>query len=70
MVVPERKQHVHRGAAIDLAFDRDRAAMQAHQFVDQRQPDPGALERAAALTLDAVEALEDARDLLPRNADA
>ena len=53
-----------------MAFDGNRAAMQTNQFVDQRQTDAGALQRAAALAFDAMETLEDARNLLLRNADA
>ena len=44
--------------------------MQLDQLLHQRQADAGALVRAAARALDAVEALEQARQLVRRDADA
>ena len=46
------------------------AAVQPHQLLHQREADAAALEAAALRALDAVEALEQARQLLLRNADA
>ena len=59
-----------RRCRAELAVDRRRAAVQLDQLLHQRQPDAGALVRAAARALDAVEALEHARQLVGRDADA
>ena len=48
----------------------NRSAVELDQFLHQRQPDAGALVRAAAALFDAVEALEHARQFLGRNAHA
>ena len=44
--------------------------MELDQLLHQRQPDAGPLLRAPARVLDPVEPLEDAVDLLGRNADS
>ena len=50
--------------------DRDAAAMKTRQFLHEREPDARAFVRAGARVLDAVEALEDARQVGVGNADA
>ena len=55
---------VEGAASAEHALRSTVAAMQAHQFLHQRQADAGAFLGAAALALDAVEALEQARQLL------
>ena len=61
---------VKRAALAELALDRDRAAVQPDQLLHQRQADAGALVGAAARALDAVEALEQLRQLVGRDAGA
>ena len=51
------------------AFDGDRATVQTHQFLHQRQADAGPFLGARPNALYLVEALEDARLLLRRNTD-
>ena len=53
-----------------LALDAQLAAVQLDQLLHQRQADARSLVAAPALPLDAVEPLEDARQLVLRNADA
>ena len=67
---PGRDGHGEAGAPIDLAGDRDGAAMHADQFAHEREADARPLVRAAAAALDAQEALEDARQGLGGDADA
>ena len=50
--------HAENRAAAFLALDRDLAAMNTHKFLNERQADPRAFERAAASPLYSVEALE------------
>jgi hypothetical protein len=50
-----------RAALAQGAFDGDRATMQLHQFLDQRQPDAASLEGAALRAFDPVKPLEQAR---------
>src|SRR3984957_9266974 len=52
------------------ACDIDRSAMQVHQFLHEREPDAGAFEGPALLSLDPMEALEKARQFMFGNADA
>ena len=52
------------------ALDGDRATMQAHQLLHQRQADAGPLLRARPDALHLVEAFEDARLLVRGNTDA
>ena len=59
-----------RAALARALSTADRAAVQLDQLLHQRQADAGALVGAAARALDAVEALEDVRQLLGGNAGA
>ena len=52
-----------------LAFDPNLATVQAHQFLHECETDSRALVSAAALTFDAMEAFEHARQLRFGNAD-
>ena len=62
--------HRERRAAAFLALDRHAAAMQTRQFLDQGQSDARAFVRPGPCVLHAVEALEHARKVGLRNADA
>ena len=44
--------------------------MKPHEFMDEREPDAGAFVGAPDLTLDAMKAVEEARDLMRRDAGA
>ncbi len=66
----ERNLDAELGALAHHAAHPDRAAMQPHQLLDQRQPDAGAFEAAALHALDAVEALEHFRQFRFGNAAA
>jgi len=58
------------GRAISrLALDPNLAAVQAHQFLHERETDSGALVSAAVLTFDTMESFEHARQLSFGNAD-
>jgi hypothetical protein len=67
---PERQPHGERRPHIQPAFDIDRSTVQPDQFVHQCQPDAGAFQSPAALAFDAVEAVEDVRQLRLGDADA
>ena len=67
---PGRHRHRERGSSVDRALDLDRAAMHRHEFANQGEPDAGAFVRAAARSLDPVEAFEDPRQRVRRDADA
>src|ERR1700681_1557666 len=57
------------GRAISrLALDPNLAAVQAHQFLHERETDSGALVSAAVLTFDTMESFEHARQLRFREA--
>src|SRR5207302_11210153 len=64
----QRYRDRENGAAIEHAFDAHAAAMDLDQLVDEGEADAAALLGAAALTLDAVEALEEPRHLVRGNA--
>ena len=61
--MPERQRDRERRAPPDLALDRDRPAVQPHQLLHQRQPDARCPRASGPAALDAVEALEQARQL-------
>ena len=61
---PERDRHRHRGAHTGLAGRADLAVVQPDELAHQRQADAAALAGARAGALDAVEALEQARQLV------
>jgi hypothetical protein len=65
----ERHRDNKFGAAAKRAVDRDRAAMQLHEFLHQRESDAGAFVRTAFLAFDAMEALEQQGQFVRRNAD-
>ena len=65
----ERDPYPERGPLSDLARDLDRAAVQLHELLHERQADAGALVRAPVRRFDAVKALEQARQLLLGDAD-
>ena len=65
---PERHPHDEFRPVLRLAGDPDGAAVQPDELLDQRQPDAGPLEGAAALTLDAMKPFEDPIELVRRNA--
>ncbi len=66
----QRQADGEGGPVVRRAGSRDLAAMQLDQLLDQRQADAAALEAAALGALHAVEPLEQARDLVRRDADA
>src|SRR5262245_30615672 len=68
--VASRGRDAERGAAIDLAAHRDRAAMQLDQIRHQGETDARALVRAGARAFDAVETLEHPRLLVLGDTDA
>ena len=70
MHVTERQGDADRRAGARLALHADGAAVQADQFMHQRQADAGAFHGASALALDPMEAIEDTRQFLRGNADA
>ena len=57
----ERDADGESGACSDFAPDLNSSTVEADQFVDQGEPDAGAFVGASSRTLDAVEALKDAR---------
>ena len=57
-------------SAPELAVDADRAAMKLDQFLNQRQADAAAFDRASSSALDAAEALEQVRQFVGGNAGA
>ena len=57
-------------AAPFLAFDRDLAVMQRHEFAHQGQPDTRPFKAAAARPFHTMEAIEQLVDLEGRNANA
>ena len=59
-----------RAADAERAVDGDAAVMGLHDVLDDGQPQAGAAQLAAASAIDAVEALEDARQVLGRDAAA
>src|SRR5579871_5922142 len=51
-----------------LAVDVERAAMVAHNMLDDGEAQPGSAELAGARRVDTVEALGEARNIVARNA--
>src|SRR5262249_21645133 len=66
----QRDGHSELTASVDLALDAHLSAVQLHQFLHEREADAGAFVTAAMRALDAVETLEQARQLGFRNARA
>ena len=66
----QRNADAEGGSLAELALRVDGPAVQLHQLLHQGQADTGALEAAAARTLHAMEALEEPRQLVRRNAGA
>src|SRR5215813_6740280 len=66
----EREMECKGTAASRLAVNLHEAAVRAHDVVDDRQPETGALRTGAGVGLDAVELLEDPALLPRRDADA
>ena len=66
----ERDPDAKLRAAAELAVGVDRAAVQAHELLHEREPDPRALVRAALDAFDAIKTFEQARQLMLRHADA
>src|SRR5690349_16004602 len=64
-----RKCEIERGPLSDRAFHARRAVVRGHQVLDNREAQPGAAELARARLVHPVEALEQARQILLRNAD-
>src|SRR5262249_55006852 len=56
-------------ALSEATVDLDRSAVELHQIADQREPDPGSLVGATLGPADAMESLEDVRQLILRDAD-
>src|SRR5262245_54256899 len=56
-------------ALAERALHRDLTIHRLHEVLHDREPEPGAAERTRARAVDAVEALEDARCVLVRDAD-
>ena len=67
---PRANRHREGRAAAFLAGDRHAAAMKAREFLHEGQSDARAFVRAGASMLDAVEALEHARQVGFGNTDA
>src|SRR3954468_1929054 len=66
----QREMKRERTAAARLALDADESAMAAHDMVDDRQPETGALRTRAGIGLDAIELPEDLALEPRRDADA
>ena len=64
------EKHADGGAAAELAFGADRAAVQQHDVLHDREAEPGAAEFTTARLVRAVESLENARHVGLANADA
>ena len=64
----QRKADGERRTFSETAVDCNRATVQPHQFIDQRQADTGTLVGASRRAFHAVEAFEDAWQLRFRNA--
>src|SRR5262245_6622673 len=62
--------HDESAALANLALDADFAAVGQHQMLDDGEAQAGAAEVARAGVVDAIEALEQARVVLARNAGA
>ena len=69
MISTEWYRHDEGRTMSRLAFDPNLAAVQAHQFLHECETDSRALVSAAALTFDAMESFEHARQLRFGNAD-
>ena len=70
VLVAEGQLHGEGGAVVELARDFDAAAVQLHELLHQCQADAGAFVAAATAVLQAVEALEHARERILGNAHA
>src|SRR5215470_1018753 len=68
VTVAPRNGYLKRAALAVLALDRYGAAVQLDQLLDQREADAGALVRAAMGTRNAMETLEQLRQLVRRDA--
>ena len=68
--VPNGRVTLKRAALSERAAHLKRPAVQLQQFLRERQPDARAFMRASARAFHAVEAFEDARQLLLGDADA
>ena len=68
--VTQRQRDAHRGPGTQSALHRDSATVQTDQFVHQREADAGALHGARCLPLDAMKAIEDARQFILRDSHA
>src|SRR6266403_1552326 len=69
MISTEWYRHDEGRTMSHLAFDPNLATVQAHQFLHERETDSRTLVSAAALTFDAMESFEHARQLRFGNAD-
>ena len=65
-----RNRDCHRRAPVHRALRRDVAAQQARELVHQREPDAGPFLRARPRAGDAVESVEDVRQLVRGDPDA
>src|SRR5205807_3823953 len=65
-----RQNNAEARALARRTRDADLAAMHRHELAHQRQADAAPLDAAAARTLDAMEALEQQRELVLVDADA
>src|SRR5262245_40526383 len=70
MCVAEGYAHRKGRAAVDLALDRDAAAVQFDEFPHQGKADAAALVRSASLPFDSVETLKQQWQFRRRNANA
>src|ERR1700739_3344613 len=68
MRLVQRDRYRERAASAHLAFNADGSAVQPYELAHQCKPDARALLGTAARAIDAVKALEDARQFLGRNA--
>src|SRR5690348_13452899 len=68
MPIPERDSYADRRAGAHRAVHADRSAMELDEFLDQREADAGAFVRPALCSVDAMEALEDMREFVCRDA--
>src|SRR5258708_9289299 len=67
-LLQRRRQVDGEGRALaELGIDGERAAMAVDDVLDDREPEPGAAERARAAGVDAIESLGQPRQVLARD---
>src|SRR5271163_5239794 len=67
LVLRRRNPDRDRRAIMHFALDSERAVVQLHDMLDDRQAKPGAAQLARARAIDAIESLRQPRDIRRRN---